>query len=143
MIPMSLITNTFVLVAADCPVTAAEVPVGRGNTPTVPVLQHELLTARPYSLTLEDLMFEVHVRRSGLSTAEVRKHTATIRALLFGKPYPCMRASALPKRYGWGAHHDAAGKLALVPMQSAEYRRFAEGKVKGVEVVPAMRSKRA
>ena len=140
---MTLITNTFVLVAADCPVTAAEVPVGRGSTPTVPVLQHELLIARPYSLTLEDLMFEIHVRRAGLSAAEAKKQAAAIHALLFGKPWPCMRASALPKRYGWGVHHDAAGKLALVPMQSAEYRRFADGKVKGVEVVPAMRSKRA
>ena len=140
---MELITNTFVLVSADCPVTAAAVPVGRGSTPTVPVLQHELLTARPYSLTLEDLMFEVHVRRSGLSATEARKQTAAIRDLLFGKPYPCMRASSLPKWYGWGVHHDAAGKLTLAPMQSAEYRRFADGKVKGVEVVPAMRSKRA
>lgn len=139
---MELITNTFVLVAADCPVTVAQVPVGRGSTPTVPVLQHELLTTRPYTLTLEDLMFEVHIRRASLSAAEVKDNKATIHAVLFGKPYPCMRASALPKRYGWGVHHDTAGKLALVSMQSAEYRRFADGKVKGIEVVPAMRSKR-
>ena len=36
-----------------------------------------------------------------------------------------------------------AGRIALVAVESEEYRRFAAGKVKGVEVVFAMRSKRA
>ena len=53
-----------------------------------------------------------------------------------------MRASPLTKRYGWGVHHDAAGRMALYGVGTAEYRRFAEGAVAGVEVVAAMRSKR-
>ncbi|HEV3438991.1 MAG TPA: DUF6157 family protein [Gemmata sp.] len=140
---MQLITNTFVLVASDCPALSGTMPVPRGETPTVPVLQYELLTAQPYKLTLEDLMFEVHVRREGLSKAEAKSQASEIQAKLFSKSYPCMRASPLPKKFGWGVHHDASGRIALYGVESAEYQRFARGEVKGVEVVMAMRSKRA
>jgi len=140
---MKMITNTFVLVAPDCPVTAAVVPVAKGAAPSVAVIQHERLTARPYQLTLEDLIFEVHVWRAGLSPAEAKSRAAEIRAELFAKPQACMRASPLPKRYGWGVHYDGRGRLALYAMESEEYRRFAEGKVDGVKVEAALRSKRA
>ncbi len=139
---MELITDTFVLAAPDCPMSCGAVPVPRGVAPTVAVLQHELLSARPYTLTLEDLMFAVHVRREGLSKADAKPRAAAIRAVLFGKPYPCMRASPLPKKYGWGVHHDASGRIALYGAETPEYRRLALG-AGGVEVVAAMRSKRA
>src|SRR4051812_16350849 len=61
---MKPITDTFVRVAPDCPVTAAVVPVAKANGPTVAVIQYELLTVRPYVLTLADLIFETHVRRA-------------------------------------------------------------------------------
>src|SRR6059058_3679804 len=138
---MGPITDTFVLVAPDCPVTSAVVPVARGADPPVHVIQYELLTARPYRLTLDDLIFETHVRRAGIAPADAKRRAAAIRAELFRKPHACMRASALPKRYGWGVHYDGAGRLALYPMESAEYRRFAGG-AGGVQVVAAMRSKR-
>ena len=139
---MTTITDTFVLIAPDCPATAAVVPVARGAGLTVPVIQYELLTARPYTLTLEDLIYQTHVRRAGLTPAEADRRSTAIRAELFAKPHPCMRASALPKRYGWGVHHDGRGRMALIAMGSAEYRRFASGVVSGVDVVPAMRNKR-
>lgn len=139
---MKPITDTFVLVAADCPAAVAVVPPSRGEAPSVPALQHELLAARPYGLTLEDLIYETHVRRLGLPPAEVAARAAAIRAELFARSHPCMRASTLTKRYGWGVHHDAAGRLALVPVESAEYRRFASGAVAGVAVVPAMRNRK-
>ena len=140
---MKTIVDTFVLVAADCPVAAAVVPAAKGAKLTVPVIQYELLTARPYRLTHEDLIFETHVRRLGLSKVEARGRAAEIRAGLFGKPQACMRASALPKTYGWGVHYDGRGRLALYAVESEAYRRFAAGAVEGVKVVPAMRSKRA
>jgi hypothetical protein len=140
---MKSITDTFVLVAPDCPVMMAAAPAARGATPAVPVIQYELLTTRPYALTLEDLIFETHVRRKGLSRAEAKARSATIRAELFAKPQACMQASALPKRYGWGVHYDSRGRLALYAMESEEYRQFAAGEVAGVKVVQAMRSKRA
>lgn len=137
------ITDTFVLIATDCPTAVAQVPVGRGDRPTVAVVQHELLTASPYTLTLEDLIYQVHIRREEMAGAEATKRSAEIRAELFAKPHPCMRASPLPKRYGWGVHHDAEGRIALIAAESAAYKRFAAGRVAGVALVPAMRSKRA
>jgi hypothetical protein len=138
---MKPIANTFVLVAPDCPAKAASTPTPRGEKPTVASLQYELLTARPYALTLEDLIFETHVRRSGLSKAETKTRAEEIRAALFAKPHPCMRASPLPKHYGWGVHHDGDGRIALYAVESDEYRRLAAG-TDGVRVVTALRSKR-
>ena len=68
---------------------------------------------------------------------------AEIRAELFAKPQACMRASSLPKRYGWGVHYDEQGRLALYGVESAEYGRFAAGEAAGVKVVAAMRNRRA
>jgi hypothetical protein len=140
---MKEILDTFVLVAPDCPATTAVVPVARSANPTVAVIQYNLLTARPYSLTLEELIFATHVLRAGLSEVEANSRAAEIRAELFAKPHPCMRASPLPKKYGWGVHHDGVGRMALYGVRSEEYRRFASGAVSGVEVVVALRSKRA
>lgn len=139
---MELIINTFVRIAPDSRSTAATVPAPRGSGPTVASIQHELLTARPYELTLEDLIFATHARRAGLTESEAKSREAEIRAELFAKPHPCMRASPLPKTYGWGVHHDAEGRIALYGVETEEYRRFAGGAVEGVEVVAAMRSKR-
>ena len=139
---MKAITNTFVLTAPDCPVTAAVVPVAKRASLSVSVVQYELLTARPYQLTLEDLIFETYIRRAGIAKAEANRRAAEIRAELFSKPHACMQASALPKKYGWGVHYDGLGQLALYPMESEEYRQFARGEVFGVKIVVAMRSKR-
>ena len=140
---MKEITNTFVLVASDCPVTSAIVPTAKGANPSIAVIQHELLTARPYTLTLEDLIFAVHVRRAGLSQTEAQAQASAIRSKLFAKPQACMRTSPLPKRYGWGVHYDGHGRLALYAMESEEYQHFVKGKVSGVQLVAALRSKRA
>ena len=139
---MDTITDTFVLVAPDCPVSSAVVPEAKQTNPSVPVIQYKLLTAKPYRLTLEDLIFETYTRRAGIPKAEVKQRSAAIRAELFSKPHACMRASAFPKRYGWGVHYDSKGRLALYPVESAEYKQFAAGNVKGVKVVAALRSKR-
>jgi hypothetical protein len=51
-----------------------------------------------------------------------------------------MRASPLTKQYGWGAHYDEAGRIALYAVQSEEYRRFSRDTT--VRKFSAMRSKR-
>src|SRR5262245_35390565 len=134
-------TNTFILVAPDCPVTRGVVPTARGARQPVHLIQYELLTAHPYRFTHEELIFEVHVRHKGLSQGEVRARRAEIWAELFGRPHACLRASALPKRYGWGVHYDADGKIAIYALESEEYRRFAAGT--GARLLSALRSKRA
>jgi hypothetical protein len=52
-----------------------------------------------------------------------------------------MRASPLTKQYGWGAHYDEKGRIAIYAVESKEYRRFV--KDKNIKKYSAMRSKRA
>lgn len=139
---MDLITDTFVLLAPDSPTKTSIVPAAKEDKRPIHLIQYELLTARPYQLTLEELIFAVHVERGGLAVAEVKRRKVEIWAELFSKSHACMRASALPKKFGWGVHYDSRGKLALFAAESADYRRFASGKVRGVKLVAALRTKR-
>lgn len=138
---MELITNTFVLVAPDCPLATGMKPLPRGAKPTIPLSQYEFLIDAPYEHTLEELMFAVYVRREGLSESDAKAQSKEIRAKLFDKPYPCMRASPLPKSYGWGVHHDAKGKIAIYGVDTEEYLRLVG--TSGLDIVTAMRSSRA
>lgn len=139
---MKPITNTFVLIAPDSTATAGTAPPAKGDKPTVAALQYELLSAQPYTLTLKDLIFELHVRRLGLSPEEAKTRGKEIRKELFAKSHACMRASPLTKQYGWGVHHDDQGRMALYGVESAEYQRFASGAVKDIAVVMSMRRER-
>jgi hypothetical protein len=135
-------TDTFITVASDCPVVRGVIPVGKDNRKPVHVLQYELLAERPYGHTHADLLFEVHVRHKSVPAEEIEARGEEIRAELLARPHPCLRASLLPKRYGWGVHYDGAGRIALYPMESEEYRRFS--RAEGVSrLVSAIRSKRA
>lgn len=46
----------------------------------------------------------------------------------------------LPKKYGWGIHFNSEGKMALVPMESAEYQHFIDGDHAEIKLVAAMRN---
>jgi hypothetical protein len=140
---MSEITNTFVQVAPDSSAIKAMIPQARGGKKTIQVIQYELLTANPYSLTLNDLIFEIFVLRNKISSSDLEIQKPVLWAELFTKPHPCMRASMLPKKYGWGVHYDAAGKIGLHAMESESYQQLAAfgGGVQKVEF--AMRTKRA
>lgn len=133
---------TFIRVAEDSPATKATPPASRGEKPTVAELEYELLSQSPSKFTQEELLFEVHVRRLGLTKGEVKAKRKALWEEFFSKSRACLRTSALAKRYGWGLHFDAAGLIRLVPMESAEYKKLAKGKEEGLTVVNAMRSKR-
>ena len=134
--------DTFIQVAADCPATRGVVPIGKGDRKPVHVLQYELLAGHPYRYTHADLLFEVHVRHKAVQDGELRARAPEIRAELLAKPHPCLRASLLPKKYGWGVHYDGDGRISLYPVDSEDYRRFTRpGGV--ANLVGAMRSKRA
>jgi uncharacterized protein DUF6157 len=135
------ITKTFVAVADDCPAASAIVPSRKRGEATVAVLEYELLSAHPYRYTREDLIFEVHLARSEISEQERKARGDEIRAELFARSHACMRASPLTKSYGWGAHYDEAGRLAIYPRESRQYARLS--KAKDLDVVKAMRNKRA
>ncbi|GIO41692.1 DUF6157 family protein [Paenibacillus apis] len=118
--------STFIAVADDCPVSAAEVPQAKGGVKTVPVIQYEMISRSPYVYTQADVLFEVH--------ADLERES------FFSRSQACLRASALGKRYGWGIHHNAEGKMALYAVESEEYRKLLQDR--SIKQVKAMRSSR-
>ena len=135
--------DCFVPVAADCPTPYAVVPESAREPTPVHLLQYQLLSGEPYRYTLAELIVQVHVRRMGPEVAEAADLDA-VRTALFERPHPCMRASMLPKRYGWGVHYDTAGRIALCALGSPEYERFVDAGRRGeIRVTPAMRNRRA
>ncbi len=129
--------STFIEVAEDCPATGAEIPAQRGGKETVATLQFQMVAEAPYTFTSDEVLFGVFADRNGI--AEANRPVA--RAEFFSKGQPCFRASPLTKRYGWGVHSDAEGRIALVAMDSAEYSALASDDC--LQHVKAMRSKRA
>ncbi|GAA1856015.1 DUF6157 family protein [Pseudonocardia ailaonensis] len=114
--------DTFIAVSEDCPVPEGTVPPDA--RPTIASLSFRMLAGRPYELTSGDVLFGVHAERRGIPEEE----RAAARAEFFAKPQPCLRASDLGRRYGWGLHADGAGRLALVGAGTPEYAEFAEGR---------------
>lgn len=131
--------NTFITASPDCPAEFGVVPPDKKSGRTKPSLEYEL-ASRPYAYTQEDLMFEVHVRHKGISAEALAENGPEIRKAFFSKPMACMRASMLPKKYGWGIHFNEEGRMKLIPRESAEYAHFAEGGDAKVKVVAGMRS---
>jgi hypothetical protein len=129
--------STFIQVAEDCPATEALVPPDSGKVPTVATLQYGLIADRPYEFTSDDVLFEVHAIRHSIPL-EARPEA---RIAFFAKSQACLRASPLGKRYGWGVHHDAEGRVAVVPVESDRYRELASDP--SLKQLRAMRSKRA
>jgi hypothetical protein len=133
--------NTFIAVAPDTAAKAGTVPPGRSDKKSIAQLEYELISGKPYTLTQEEVQFSVHVQRQGISAAELKARRTKLWSEFFSKPMACMRASPLPKSYGWGLHFDAEGKVALVAIESPKYRRLLKNSA--TRQLSAMRSKRA
>jgi hypothetical protein len=128
--------NTLIEIAEDSPTAIAEVPPLKGEDKSVANLQFEMLIAHPYHYTSDDVLFGVHAIRKDLSPAELDAE----RQLFFSKGQACLRASPLTKRYGWGVHSDAEGKVAMYAADSLEYQQLLQDEA--TAKVKAMRSKR-
>jgi hypothetical protein len=135
--------DTFIQVAEDCPVRTGVVPIARGEAKTIPVIQYELLSQNPYRYTHEELLFAIHVRHKAIPDDVLAVRSDAIRGELFQKNHPCLRASPLPKRYGWGVHYDGHGRIAIYAMNSEDYRRLSRGGEGDPKPLRAVRSKRA
>ena len=129
--------NTFIEIAEDSPTENGQVPPTKGDKKSVANHQFDMLYEHPYEFTSDEVLYTVHARRKDISQLEWEAQ----RAAYFSKGQPCFRASPLTKRYGWGIHSDAEGKIAMYAADSPEYQRFLEDD--SVEKVKAMRSKRA
>lgn len=118
--------DTLVTASSDSPVSVGTIPEKPG---TVAAVQHALL-AEPYAITSDDLLHAAHAARGGEKSRED----------FFAKPQACLRASPLVKQFGWGVHHDAEGRIALIGMETEDYRRLLDDPA--IAKAPGMRRKR-
>jgi hypothetical protein len=133
--------DTFIAVAEDTAATGPTEPPARA-TPSIAEATYRLIAEAPFAHTSDDVVFTVWAERKGVPDEE----REAARAAFFSKGQPCLRSSDLGKRYGWGILSDAEGRVALVPLGSAEYEALAAGATpdgRPVAVTRAMRSSRA
>lgn len=126
--------NTFIAVAEDCPATQAEIPPLRGSEKSAVNLQFETVIENPYRYTSDDILFLVYALKNQIPKSEPERES------FFSKSQACLRCSPLSKRYGWGTHHDANGKVALYAITSENYHKLVNDP--SLTQVKAMRSKR-
>lgn len=125
--------NTLILASPDSAADAGCVPAKSG---TIAAMQYELLSASPYRMTSDDLLLAVEARRrdvKGTKLAELKKS-------FFSQPRACLRGSPMVKTYGWGIHHDAAGRIALVGRDKGRYKALVDDS--DVKKVAGMRARR-
>ncbi len=130
--------ETFIEVAPDCPATQGLIPPSKVNKKTIAQLQFELLSAQPYVFTQKELLFEVYYLHKNLQASPETKED--LKKAFFTKQYPCMRASPLAKRYGWGVHFNTEGKMALCALESNAYKQYTKNQA--LTVLSALRNRR-
>ncbi|MBZ4190521.1 DUF6157 family protein [Niabella beijingensis] len=128
--------DTFIEVAPDCPVKTAEVPPLKLSGKTAANLQFEMIMENPYTFTSDDVLFHCFAVKNQIPRSQLK----AAREAYFSKGQPCLRASPLTKRYGWGVHCDAAGKVAIFGVETSNYKKLAADKT--LKIVKAMRSGR-
>jgi hypothetical protein len=132
--------NTFLSVADDCRAVTGEVPPEGSKGPTVAAVQYAMLAREPGRWSQEDVLLASApgVRHRGdLPPEELHR----IREEYFAQPRACLRASPLPKSFGWGLHYDADGRITLHAVDSPEYARLSTDPT--LTQLRAMRSSRA
>lgn len=135
------VVNTFIRVAEDCPARGGEEPQPRGGQPTVATLQYAMVAGAPYKYTSDDVVFGTSAPGRALDAKATRKERSLARETFFSKGQACMRASPLGKRFGWGVHADADGRIAIYAVGSKRYQALAADPE--LAQTRAMRSKRA
>jgi len=112
--------NTLIEIAEDSRATKAEVPKPKGGKKTKPVIAYEMIANHPYKCTEEDIAFETYAVLHNIPKAIWPKERQTF----LSKGHPHLRVSALAKRYGWGIHNNAEGKVALIAVNSLKYKKL-------------------
>jgi hypothetical protein len=133
--------DTFIRVAEDCPARSGEEPQLRGGNPTVATLQYRMIAGEPYRYTSDDVVFATSAPGRALDAKAPKEQRSMARETFFSRGQACMRASPLGKRFGWGVHADACGRLAIYAIDSKQYRALAADT--RLTQVRAMRSRRA
>lgn len=126
--------NTFIQIADDCTAKAGEMPPVKETAKTVANMQFDMVYDHPYKFTSDDVLFEVYARRNNIPKTDYKE----ARVQFFSKGQPCFRASPLTKRYGWGVHSNAEGKIAIYGCETAEYKKLSADK--NLQIVKAMKT---
>lgn len=129
--------DTFIAIAEDCAAERGMEPPEKAENPSIAFRTWRMIAARPYAHTSDDVIFGVWADRKGVPEEE----REAARRAFFSRGQACLRASDLGNKYGWGIHHDAAGRVALYGVESDEYRSLASRD--DITLVKAMRSSRA
>lgn len=120
--------------APDCPEATASPPPRKARATRASV-EYELLTQAPYRFDHKGFTHAVHAAMAAAAGKPALGFDA-----FHAKGQPRMRASPLTKRYGWAAHYDGSGKLALVDPASTAFAALAADP--RLPRKPAMRSTR-
>lgn len=135
--------DTFIAIAPDSAADTASVPPTKADAPSIAARTHTMIADAPYTFTSGDVIFSVWADRRDIPLAD----RDVARAEFYSKGQACLRSSDLGKRYGWGIHSDAEGRVAIYSVDSPEYAAFVEGVSpfdgSAVTVTRAMRSSRA
>lgn len=102
--------NTFIAVAEDAPTAQGEHPPVKGDARSVAYIQFNLISRNPYKYTSDEVVFEVFTEKHDISVGERKAAWEQF----FSMGQPCLRASPLTKRYGWGIHYNKEGKMAIM-----------------------------
>jgi hypothetical protein len=132
--------NTFIGVAEDCPARTGEEPPLHGGKPTVAGLQYQMIAQAPYKHTSDDVVFATSAPGRQLDAKATSRQRDLARSEFFSRGQACLRASGLGKRFGWGIHADAEGRVALYAVDSKRYQALA--KDPNITQTRAMRTKR-
>jgi hypothetical protein len=119
---------TFIQIAPDSEAKAGTIPPSRMPA-SIAELTFKMIAQAPYKHTSDDVLFTVWATRNAIAQKEWTKARETF----FSKGQPCLRASDIAKKYGWGIHSNENGKVALVGCETAEYKLFSKG-INGVPV---------
>ena len=130
--------NTFIAAAPDCE-GPARTPSARAGKPTIASATWAMIHDHPYRYTSGDVIFDVWADREGVPESE----RVSARGEFYAKPRPCLRASDLGKRFGWGIHADAQGRLALYAVGTPDYQGLSEGRAPDGSAVTVVRAMRA
>ena len=84
------------------------------------MVEYGLLVKHPYTYSEEDIAFEVCAVLHDIPKASWPKE----REKFLSKGHLHLRVSVLAKRYGWGIHNNAEGKVALIAVESRDYKRL-------------------
>jgi len=133
--------ESLITVAEDCPARAGVVPSGWRGALTVAQVQHDLLARDPFRFTEDDVLFESWLRRQEFPDGPPdAAHVRTLREVFLAKQRPCLRASPLPMRFGWGLAFDGEGRVALCAVDSPDYRELTAPD-SGVRLLKSFRSR--